>query len=372
MTYAFPLPDNESQRLLALEDYDILDTLPEQAYDDIARLAAFVCGVDKAMVAFVDTERKWHKARHNIAPEEVPRGFAICSQTIMGSEPFIVTDTLEDPRVKDIGMVNNPPYVRFYAGVPLIDDAGLALGTLCAVDTQPRTMTQEQTEALTALGNQIMQLLRLRKSLKILEMREQQLCESKQRLDNANDELRRMTLTDELTGLNNRRAFNTALDHETRQAGNRETPLSLLVIDIDHFKTLNDNRGHTFGDQVLTQVAERLMQRARNQDFCARYGGEEFVILLPGTPLEGALKLAEACRQNIEDNQFDGETLTISIGIAEYAGQPAEAFFDCADNALLSAKQQGRNCIVTAPSRTFRQTDKEPSAELIKSPQPGE
>ncbi|WP_315982918.1 hypothetical protein [Aliamphritea spongicola] len=72
MTYTFPLPENESERLLALEDYDILDTLPEQAYDDIARLAAFICGVDKAMIAFLDAERKWHKARYNIAAEEVP------------------------------------------------------------------------------------------------------------------------------------------------------------------------------------------------------------------------------------------------------------------------------------------------------------
>ncbi|WP_271273655.1 sensor domain-containing diguanylate cyclase [Aliamphritea hakodatensis] len=347
MTYAFPLPDNESERLLALEDYDILDTLPEQAYDDIARLAAFVCGVDKAMVAFVDGERKWHKARYNIAPEEVPRGFAICSQTIMGADPFIVPDTHKDPRVKDIGMVTHPPHVRFYAGVPLIDDAGMALGTLCAVDTQPQDISEEQTRALTALANQVMQLLRLRKSLKVLEARERQLNESRQRLDSANSELRRLTLTDELTGLNNRRAFNTELSRETHHAGTRETPLSLLVIDIDHFKILNDNRGHSFGDQVLIRVAGLLRQRVRHQDFCARYGGEEFVILLPDTPLQGALKLAEACRKSIQENGFDGEKLTISIGVAEYQGQPAEALFDSADKALLDAKRQGRNCIVT-------------------------
>ena len=347
MTYTFPLPENESERLLALEDYDILDTLPEQAYDDIARLAAFICGVDKAMIAFLDAERKWHKARYNIAAEEVPRGFAICSRTIMGSEPLIVPDTLEDSRVKDIGMVTHPPHVRFYAGVPLIDDAGMVLGTLCAVDTRPQTISEEQTRALIALGNQVMQLLRLRKSLKVLEARERQLYESRQRLDSANSELRRLTLTDELTGLNNRRAFNSELSREIHHAGTRETPLSLLVIDIDHFKILNDNRGHSFGDQVLIRVAELLQQRVRHQDFCARYGGEEFVILLPDTPLQGALKLAEACRQSIQENRFDGEQLTISIGIAEYKGQAAEALFDSADKALLDAKRQGRNCIVS-------------------------
>ncbi|WP_315982917.1 GAF domain-containing protein [Aliamphritea spongicola] len=84
----------------------------------------------------------------------------------MGSEPLIVPDTLEDSRVKDIGMVTHPPHVRFYAGVPLIDDAGMVLGTLCAVDTRPQTISEEQTRALTALGNQVMQLLRLRKSSK--------------------------------------------------------------------------------------------------------------------------------------------------------------------------------------------------------------
>ncbi len=347
MTYPFPLPDNESQRLLALEDYDILDSLPEQAYDDIAKLAAFVCGVDKAMVAFVDAERKWHKAKHNIAPVEVPRGFAICSQTVMGTEPFIVTDTQKDPRVKDIGMVINPPFVRFYAGVPLIDDDGMVLGTLCAVDTQPQSMSEQQTEALTALGNQVMQLLRLRKSLKVLEMRERQLSESKRRLDGANHELRRLTITDELTGLNNRRAFNTALTRNTLLANKNNTALSLLVIDIDHFKTLNDNCGHSFGDTVLTQVASLLQQRARSQDFCARYGGEEFVVLLPGTELQGAAKLAEEYRETVANTDFDSEKLTISIGVAEFRGQSPEDLFDAADKALLTAKRQGRNRVIS-------------------------
>lgn len=350
MTETFPVPANEQQRLRALEDYDILDSLPEQAYDDIAKLAAYICGVDKAMVAFIDADRKWHKAKYNVIPDEMPRSFVICSLTVMSQEPLVISDTLLDERVKNIGIVTQPPHLRFYAGIPLVDDDGMVLGTLCAVDTQPKQIDAAQTEALVTLGNQIMQLLRLRKSLKVLELREKQLHESRQRLNGANHELRRLSITDELTSLNNRRALNEALQRYTRQATEQQTPLSILVIDIDHFKRLNDRRGHVFGDKVLMQVADMIQQRGRQADFCARYGGEEFVVILPDTSLTGAMQLAEDYRQAAMQTRYEDEHLTISIGVAEYQQQAVEAFFDTADRALLEAKRRGRNQICDEPA----------------------
>lgn len=339
----FPIPANERQRLYALAEYDILDSPPEAAYDDIARLAAFICGVEKAMISFLDAGRKWHKAKYNITPDEMPRGHVICAHTIMEHQPVVIFNTLEDSRSAGLEVVTQPPHLRFYAGVPLVDEQGFVLGTLCAVDTRPRSISQQQVDALVTLGKQIMQLLQLRKSLKELQQQTLQL----QKSYGANSRLHHLATTDELTSLHNRRAFNYAFEHYTHQARQLNTALCLLVIDIDHFKKLNDRRGHSFGDLVLVMVARMLKKRTRKQDFCARYGGEEFVILLPETSLADAVGLAEEYRRTAMLSNYQNERLTISIGIAEYHQQDSASFFDLADQALLKAKQQGRNQVCT-------------------------
>lgn len=341
-----PVPSNESSRLKALQEYQILDTLPEQSYDDIAKLAAHICCVDKGMVAFIDDHRKWHKARYNVAPIEVPREFSICSHTIMGSRPFIVPDTLLHPDTKHVGMVTQPPHVRFYAGIPLLTEDNLAIGTLCVIDTQPRELSEQQIESLIILAKQVMQLLKLHQSVMLLEFEKQQLYQSRIELDMLNQKLTLMSFTDELTSLNNRRSFDLAFKGAIQQSNNTPQPLSLLIIDIDHFKKFNDTHGHTFGDKVLIQVSKLIEKQARNTDFCARYGGEEFVILLPDTQLEDAQILAEEFRELIATQSFSEQKVHISIGIAQYCpGDDAATFFQQADAALLTAKNEGRNCV---------------------------
>ena len=341
-----PTPINEKQRLSALESYKILDTLPEQAYDDIARLAACICGVDRAMIAFIDKNRKWHKARFNVKAREMPRDYVICAHTIMNTIPLIVNDAQSDNRVSDIGIVCGPPYVRFYAGVPLITDDGLILGTLCAVDTEPHSITQSQIDSLEALGRQVIQLLNLRKNIMSLEKAEKRLQQQHQDLNDNNQALHTLSLTDELTGLNNRRSLNEALEKETHRAARYYTPLSMLMVDIDHFKHFNDQFGHHIGDHVLIDVAQALQKRCRSSDFCARYGGEEFVVLLPHTSLKDAQKLALQYCTDISTLNIKDKAITISIGISEFDPLMSAAdLFEAADQALLQAKNSGRNCI---------------------------
>jgi len=331
MTDAVTL-NNETSRLDALFSYQILDSEPEQEYDDIARLAAYVCGVDRAMVAFLDQDRKWHKARYNIAAIEVPRDFSICSVTILDDQPLVVPDTHKEPLVKNIGMVTEAPYVRFYAGVPLIDRDGFAIGTLCAIDTKPHPgLNEEQVNNLVALGRQVMQLLELR----------YQLMQTK-----ANElRLRDLSLTDDLTGLYNRRALIDAFQAEVSRVKRSGSVLSLLVVDIDHFKLFNDQFGHTVGDQVLKNVADSLRSRTRSSDFCARYGGEEFVILLAQVTHKQGLGIAEMYRRTVVERSGDYK-VTISLGHASYEdGDSFEDCFDRADLALSQAKAQGRNRI---------------------------
>ena len=338
------IPDNENQRLLALESYQILDSLPEQAYDDIARLAAYICGVDKAMVAFIDKDRKWHKARFNVKPSEMPRDYVICAKTILSEEPLIVSHASEDERVSNIGMVCGPPHLQFYAGVPLIAEGGLILGTVCAIDTEPHEISQEQIEALQALSRQVMQLLKLRKNIILLEEAEKCLHIQQKQLNENNKVLQKLSITDELTGLNNRRSLNDALEKETVRAARYFAPLSVLMIDIDHFKRFNDKFGHSIGDVVLAGVAKAIQSHCRTSDFCARYGGEEFVVLLPHTNLLDAQKLANQYCTDIEHLNIDGKQVTISIGISEFdPHKTAEELFKSADAALHRAKEMGRN-----------------------------
>jgi diguanylate cyclase (GGDEF)-like protein len=346
----FPTPDNEADRLATLHAYAILDTLPEKSFNDIAKLAAQICGVDKSMVSFLDETRKWHKAKHNIDPIQVPRGFAICSRTILNSEPLIVNDTLENPDTRFIGMVCKPPHVRFYAGVPLLTDTKLALGTLCVVDTQPRELTTQQISALEILAQQVMQLLKLHQTVIQLEKEKAELEQSKVKLELLNSMLEHISTIDELTTLRNRRSFTSISQSEITRCNNTGNTLSLIIIDIDHFKLFNDTHGHAFGDKVLAKVGTILNNQTAETHFCARYGGEEFVVLMPDTNIQDAAIFAEKYRETIALADLNGHSIQISIGIAQHQpNQNPDELFKRADKALFQAKSDGRNCVREAP-----------------------
>lgn len=158
-----PLPSNEATRLAALKAYHILDTETEQSYDDITILAAHICGVPIAMISLVDEFRQWFKSKLGVEQQQTPREAAFCAHAILQSGPFIVKDATKDRRLADSALVTGEPHIRFYAGIPLINPEGLALGTLCVVDRQPRQLSDAQLKALQALSRQVMALLELRR-----------------------------------------------------------------------------------------------------------------------------------------------------------------------------------------------------------------
>lgn len=168
------------------------------------------------------------------------------------------------------------------------------------------------------------------------------------------DLLEKWATTDPLTELMNRRHFFELADRELEQTRRSHRPLSFIMLDIDHFKKVNDDHGHLVGDAAIIQLADLLKQELRKVDFCGRYGGEEFVLCLPDTPLNGALELAERIRHQIEKIKIDdlkGHTLNISasLGIAENNKDPnVEAILKRADQALYQAKAAGRNQTKTA------------------------
>ncbi|VXD18702.1 GAF domain-containing protein [Planktothrix paucivesiculata] len=160
-----PIPDNEKQRLEALYDYQILDTEAEPSFDELTLLATYICKTPIALISLLDRDRQWFKSIIGPIPPEISRDSAFCSYCILQQDLMIVPDTLKDERFIDHPMVISEPKIRFYAGFPLINDQGFALGTLCVMDVMPRNLAQSQTESLKLINYQIIRQLNTRRHL---------------------------------------------------------------------------------------------------------------------------------------------------------------------------------------------------------------
>ncbi|HEY9650181.1 MAG TPA: PAS domain S-box protein, partial [Coleofasciculaceae cyanobacterium] len=172
MEAAFPA--HETARLEALYQYKILDTNPEQAFDDFTRLAAQICETPIALMTFIDRDRQWCKSKMGLAITQTAREFSFCAHAILQNQLFIVPNTLADECFASNPFVTDTPYIRFYAGVPLITPQGYALGTLCVLDTVPRELKPQQLEALNILSRQVITQLELRRNLAELEQATQE------------------------------------------------------------------------------------------------------------------------------------------------------------------------------------------------------
>lgn len=163
------VPDNEAERIQALREYSILDTSPEQDFEDITKIASEICQTPIALITLIDSDRQWFKSNHGLNVTETPRDYAFCAHAInTPNEILTVEDSRQDKRFADNPLVTGYPNVIFYAGIPLINPAGFSLGTICVIDHIPRELSEKQLDSLRALSNQAVKLLEFRKINKML------------------------------------------------------------------------------------------------------------------------------------------------------------------------------------------------------------
>lgn len=311
----------EDARIAALQDYRILDTAPEQPFDRLTRLARLALQVPIVLISLVDRERQWFKSKQGLDVTQTPRSISFCTYAIQQTEPFIVTDARLHPMFHDNPLVTGEPFIRFYAGIPLIMKSGFVLGTLCVIDTRARVLSTEEVDVLQDIAVMVINEI----------------------------ELRQIARTDSLTGTLTRRGFDMEIDREYARAQRSQHGISLLALDVDHFKSVNDRYGHVAGDAVLQAIVAAIKSELRITDLIGRMGGEEFVIALPDTDLAGAAILAERIRVRIASTEIDAHgtmiRITASIGVAtcDVAEANWTKAFRNADMAMYRAKATGRN-----------------------------
>jgi len=349
-----PLPD-EAARLAALHRYRILDSLPEGVYDDIVDLARALCGTPQAVMTFIDEQRQWFKAAVGLDGEGTDRRIAFCDVAIRTpASVTVVEDASEHLRFRHYPQVTGPDHLRFYAGAPMLTPDGHALGTVCVVDSRPRSLSDEQARQLQALARLAVQVLEGRRRelegerrLAERELHQRELMRYQKELENRNDALAEEARRDALTGLLNR----GGLRQVARAAPGREgDAFTVAVLDLDHFKRINDSLGHAAGDEVIRIAAEEIRLGVRGSDVAARYGGEEFLLLMPATALASAVAVVERIRAAIAARADLPTPVTLSAGLAAgLTGRDSpDSLFQRADQALYQAKRRGRNRVEVA------------------------
>lgn len=287
------VPPDETARLAALRSLNVLDTIAEERFDRLTRIAKRLFGVQVALVSLVDENRQWFKSCIGLDVRETPRAISFCGHAILGDAPFVIPDALDDPRFADNPMVTGAPYIRFYAGCPLRGPDRRKLGTLCIVDSRPREFDHEDIAMLVDLAALV------EREFEVLEW----------------------AMVDELTGLSNRRGFMLLAQHSIQMCLRQQVPSSLAFIDLDHLKAINDRFGHAKGDRALTTFAEHLTRGFRHSDVLARLGGDEFVVLLTNHSQATAETTMARLQQLLDasnEQSAHGYPIEFSYGVVEF------------------------------------------------------
>lgn len=301
----------------------------------VARASVDLVGADSCSIMLLDESRQelLSKASHGLTPEEEDKiafkvGEGIAGWVAEHAAPALVPDASSDPRFKP--MPGQRLQIASLLAVPLQTREGV-IGVMTVTSARTEAFARDHEDLLLHLGSSIVK-------------------------DIENARLYRLSITDSLTKAYNRQYLYQRLPDELERCRRFGDPLSLIIFDVDHFKRFNDNWGHAAGDFVLRQLVRLVHQTVRDIDGLVRYGGEEFLLILPKTPLSGAVDLAERLREAVEQTTFQWSDqnlqVTISLGVSALRdGQDSdEQLLKRADDMLYESKSGGRNRVTVDPA----------------------
>jgi len=310
------MPRNEETRLETLRSLEILETSSEERFDRLTRLARRMFNVPIALVSLVDENRQWFKSCMGLTASETPRDISFCGHAILGEDIFLIEDASKDERFSDNPLVTDPPNIRFYAGCPLKHLDGSKLGTLCIIDTKPHTLDSHDLEALRDLA----------------EMAERELAAIQ------------LATLDELTNISNRRGFLTLAQKNLNLCKRKGITSTIVFLDLNNFKPINDVYGHSEGDRALTAFSNLMQETFRDSDIFARIGGDEFAVLLSDTDLDGAEEVIDRFHASLKSfNQkarrgYDIEFCYGMVNTANHQDSTVENLLNRADALMYEKK----------------------------------
>lgn len=310
-------PANEVERLHVLRALALLDTKAEERFDRLTRIARRMFNVPIALVTLVDADRQWFKSCMGLSVSETPRAISFCGHAILGDDTFVINDTSKDTRFFDNPLVTGDPHIRFYAGRPIRTANGFKIGTLCLIDSQPREFSPSDVDDLNDLA------IMVENELAAIEL----------------------ATMDELTDINNRRGFIMLTGKYLSYFIRHHVFASLVFLDLNDFKQINDTYGHDEGDRALHAFGEALKQVGRSSDIFARLGGDEFVILLANTGEHEAHIFIQRLMIHLEtlrDQQRYPYKISFSQGIVVFDPQQpksVERLLQDGDNLMYQLKK---------------------------------
>ncbi|MGB3734377.1 MAG: sensor domain-containing diguanylate cyclase, partial [Ilumatobacter sp.] len=307
----------ESARLASLFSLGLVGSERNERFDRITRLAARALDMPISLVTLLDDTQQFMCSAFGTEPTRTPRTDSFCTHAVTeGTDMLIVEDACADPRFASLSFVAGPPFVRFYAGASISAPSGDRVGSLCVLDTRTRTFDEDDRATLRDLADLV-----------------------NQELQNTS-----LTLTDELTSLANRRAFEAATARFIDLGVRRNEPVSVIFADVNGLKLVNDSHGHQAGDVLLRRGAAAFSSSTRASDVVARLGGDEFAVLLYGSDAAEARSVVDKVERFIaqdNDTQQREPDLSISFGIATAgADDDVDSLVARADQAMYESKRE--------------------------------